>query len=73
MRPDYDRAALSTGTRGRHFAEYQAGTNVAFLAPDENRAVNDPTAPHCRAVNDPSDEPLLRMTLANWSATGTTG
>lgn len=38
MRPNYDRATLGTGTRGKHFAEYQAGTNVAFLAPDVRAA-----------------------------------
>ena len=38
MRPDYDRASLGKGTRGRHFAEYQGGTNVAFLAPDVRAA-----------------------------------
>ena len=38
LRPDYDRASLGNGTRGKHFAEYQAGTNVAFLAPDVRAA-----------------------------------
>ena len=38
MRPEYDRASLGPGVRGKHFAEYQAGTNVAFLTPDVRAA-----------------------------------
>ena len=38
LRPGYDRASLGQGVRGKHFAEYQEGTNVALLAPDVRAA-----------------------------------
>ena len=38
MRPDYDRASLGQGVRGKHFQEYQAGNNVAFLTPEVRAA-----------------------------------
>lgn len=34
LRPEYDIAALRGGVRGKHYASYQAGTNLALLAPD---------------------------------------
>lgn len=38
LRPEYDRASLGQGVRGKHFQEYQVGTNIAFLAPDVRAA-----------------------------------
>ena len=38
LRPDYDRVSLGTGVRGKHFQEYQAGTNVAFLTSEVRNA-----------------------------------
>jgi hypothetical protein len=38
MRPEYD---FSTGVRGKHYAEYEAGTNVVFLDPDIAKVFKD--------------------------------
>ncbi len=38
LRPEYDRAVLGQGVRGRHYQEYQSGTNVALLAPEVRAA-----------------------------------
>jgi hypothetical protein len=47
LRPEYDRAGLRNGVRGKHLERYQTGTNLALLAPDvraafpTNAAVNE--------------------------------
>ncbi len=38
LRPEYDLSELKGGVRGKHFARYQAGTNLALLAPDVRAA-----------------------------------
>ena len=38
MRPEYDLSKLKGGVRGKHFKRYQAGTNLALLAPDMRAA-----------------------------------
>jgi hypothetical protein len=34
LRAEYDPAELAGGVRGKYFARFQAGTNLALLAPD---------------------------------------
>lgn len=34
LREEYDFSRMSGGVRGKHFAEYQEGTNLVLLAPD---------------------------------------
>ena len=34
LRPEYDAALLRNPVRGKHLAEYRAGTNLVLLAPD---------------------------------------
>jgi hypothetical protein len=34
MRPEYRRADLGKGIRGKHLKEYQAGSNLVLLSPD---------------------------------------
>lgn len=36
--PEYDLSQLKGGVRGKYFERYQAGTNLALLAPDVRRA-----------------------------------
>jgi hypothetical protein len=38
LRPEYDLSKLKGGMRGTHFKRYQAGTNLALLAPDVRAA-----------------------------------
>lgn len=38
LRPEYDLATLRGGVRGKHLASYQAGTNLALLAPEVRAA-----------------------------------
>jgi hypothetical protein len=38
LRPEYDLSKLKGGVRGKHFQRYQAGTNLALLAPDVRAA-----------------------------------
>ena len=38
LRPEYDLAALQGGVRGKYFERYQAGTNLALLAPEVRAA-----------------------------------
>jgi hypothetical protein len=38
LRPEYDLSTLKGGIRGKHFERYQAGTNLALLAPDVRQA-----------------------------------
>ena len=38
MRPEYDLSKLIGGVRGKHFKQYQAGTNLALLEPDVRAA-----------------------------------
>ncbi len=47
LRPEYDRSELKQGTRGKYLARYQAGTNLALLAPDVRAAF-----PTDKEVND---------------------
>ncbi len=47
LRPEYDLKALRGGVRGKYFERYQAGTNLALLAPDVRKAF-----PTDQAVND---------------------
>ena len=37
MCEEYDFSQMSGGVRGKHFEEYQSGTNVVLLAPDVAR------------------------------------
>ncbi|RPI00264.1 MAG: hypothetical protein EHM71_17600 [Zetaproteobacteria bacterium] len=47
LRPEYTRADLGQGVRGKYLKQYRAGTNLALLAPDVAAAL--PTA---SAIND---------------------
>jgi alpha-beta hydrolase superfamily lysophospholipase len=47
LRGEYDRAELKNGVRGKHLKRYQAGTNLALLAPDVRAAF-----PTDRAVDE---------------------
>jgi hypothetical protein len=38
LRPEYNLSKLKGGVRGKHFERYQAGTNLALLAPDVRTA-----------------------------------
>jgi hypothetical protein len=38
VRPEYDLSKLKGGVRGKHFKRYQAGTNLALLAPEVRAA-----------------------------------
>lgn len=38
LKLDYDRASLGHGVRGKHYQEFQRGTNVAFLTPEVRAA-----------------------------------
>jgi len=38
LKPEYTRAELGKGVRGKYFKRYQAGTNLALLAPDVRAA-----------------------------------
>ncbi len=38
LRAEYDPSELKGGVRGKHFARYQAGTNLVLLAPDVRAA-----------------------------------
>jgi hypothetical protein len=38
LRPEYDFSKLAGGVRGKHFEQYQRGTNLALLAPDVRAA-----------------------------------
>ena len=38
LRPEYDVSALKGGVRGKHLRSYQAGTNLALLAPEVRAA-----------------------------------
>jgi hypothetical protein len=37
MRQQYDLSSLKGGVRGKHFEQYQAGTNLVLLSPDVAR------------------------------------
>ena len=47
LRPEYEREVFGRGVRGKHYAHYQAGTNLALLAPDVRAAF-----PTDEAVNE---------------------
>ncbi len=47
LRPEYTRANLKNGVRGKYLAEFQSGTNLILLEPDVAEAY--PTA---AAVNE---------------------
>lgn len=34
LRPEYKREDLGQGVRGKHYQEYQKGTNLVLLSPD---------------------------------------
>jgi hypothetical protein len=38
LRPEYDRAELKGGIRGKYYEQYRQGTNLALLAPDVRKA-----------------------------------
>jgi hypothetical protein len=38
VRPEYDLSKLKGGVRGKHSKRYQAGTNLALLAPEVRAA-----------------------------------
>jgi hypothetical protein len=47
LRAEYDLSSLKGGVRGKYFKQYQAGTNLALLAPDVRAAF-----PTDEAVNE---------------------
>ena len=47
LRAEYDLSSLKGGVRGKYLKRYQAGTNLALLAPDVRSAF-----PTDEAVND---------------------
>ena len=47
LRPEYKRKDLGPGIRGKHFEEYQRGTNLVLLSPDVAAAF-----PTDKAVNE---------------------
>jgi hypothetical protein len=47
LRPEYGPEDFARGVRGKYFERYQAGTNLALLAPDVRAAF-----PTDEAVND---------------------
>lgn len=47
LRPNYTRASLGKGVRGKHYGRYGAGTNLVALAPDVAEVFETP-----QAVND---------------------
>lgn len=38
LKPEYTRAELGKGVRGKYYERYKAGTNLALLAPDVRAA-----------------------------------
>lgn len=38
MRPEYDFASMKGGIRGKYYAAYRAGTNLALIEPDLSAA-----------------------------------
>lgn len=58
LRPEYDALTLGQGIRGKHLKRYQAGTNLALLAPEIRAAF-----PTDEAVNQ-----ALRSLLATRGA-----
>jgi hypothetical protein len=58
LRPEYNLSKLRGGVRGKHYESYQAGTNLALLAPDVRAAF-----PTDEAVNK-----ALRRLMKNRSA-----
>ena len=58
LRPEYDLTKLQGGVRGKHYERYQAGTNLALLAPDIRKAF-----PTDEAVNQ-----ALRSVMQSHSA-----
>ena len=44
LRPEYDKALIRRGVRGKYAARYRAGTNVVLLAPDVARSFPDSTS-----------------------------
>jgi hypothetical protein len=58
LRPEYDLSKLQGGVRGKYFERYQAGTNLALLAPEIRAAF-----PTDEAVNQ-----ALRSLLPQQSA-----
>ena len=56
LRPEYDFRALGPGVRGKYYRRFQAGTNVAVLAPDVAKAF-----PTSEAVNE-ALRTVLRVT-----------
>lgn len=47
LRPEYRREDLGKGVRGKHFADYQKGSNLVLLNPDIAKAF-----PTSEAVNE---------------------
>lgn len=47
LRPEYDRALIRKGIRGKYVEKYRRGTNLVLLAPDVATAF-----PSADAVND---------------------
>jgi hypothetical protein len=41
MRREYDLASLGPAIRGKHYKQYQAGTNVVVLDPDVAKVFSD--------------------------------
>lgn len=58
VRPEYDMAELRGGVRGKYYASYQAGTNLALLSPEVRAAF-----PTDDAVNE-----ALRSLMATQNA-----
>ena len=47
LRPEYDRAVLKTGVRGKYLAQYRSGTNLILLDSDVAKVY-----PIAEAVNE---------------------
>lgn len=47
LRPTYERSDLGEGVRGKHLADFKAGTNLVLLEPDVAEVFGTP-----EAVND---------------------
>lgn len=47
LRPEYDLGKLAGGVRGKHYRQYQEGSNIVVLEPDVAEAF-----PDARSVNE---------------------
>jgi hypothetical protein len=61
LRPEYDLAELQGGVRGKHYARYQAGTNLALLAADVRAAFPTDDAVNHALRSLMSDQPASHV------------